>query len=77
MDTFYDSIKKEVNDKSLDIKNSFTQNIKDLEVDIQRLLDKKANLYDVTSMINNKADITVLQTKVYFLFRSKLGFRLG
>lgn len=71
MDNFYDSIKKEVNDSNLDIKNSFTQNIKNLEVDIQRLLDKKANLYDVTSMINNKADISVLQSKVYFLFRSK------
>ena len=42
--------------------------MKSFETEIVRILEKKANLYDVTSMLNNKADATTtnmsLQSKV-------------
>ena len=58
---------------------SNSQQLKNFENEINRVLDKKANLYEITTILNGKADIgsmnVTLQSKVkYYIinrFQSK------
>ena len=57
LDNLYKSIKTEMKNKIDEIKIYTQEYIKSFDNDIQISLDKKANLSEITPLINNKADI--------------------
>ena len=68
IDNLYKNIQNEISSRLDEHRSNFSQSIKNFETDISRVLEKKANLYDMTSMLNNKADVMTinmsLQSKV-------------
>ena len=69
LENLYKNLQNEISTRLEENTSIFSHKIKSFETDIGRLLEKKANLYDVTSMLNNKADATStnmsLQSKVF------------
>jgi hypothetical protein len=49
-------VKKEITEQQEDNKFGINQTLKTFENDINRVLEKKANIFDVTAMLNSKAD---------------------
>ena len=70
LENLFKNIQNEVSTRLEETTSSVSQNLKSFETDITRILDKKANLYEVTSMLNNKADAATtnmnIQSKVFF-----------
>ena len=68
LENLYKNIQNEISTRLDENILSSSQKMKSFETEIVRILEKKANLYDVTSMLNNKADATTtnmsLQSKV-------------
>lgn len=68
LENLFNNIQKEVLDKSEENRANINQTLKAFENDIQRALEKKANMYEVTTLLNNKADTAstnmALQSKV-------------
>ena len=56
LENIFKNIQKEISDKSEDNRITINQTLKSFENDIQRALEKKANMYEVTTLLNSKAD---------------------
>jgi hypothetical protein len=56
LENIFKNIQKEISDKSEDNRININQTLKSFESDIQRALEKKANMYEVTTLLNSKAD---------------------
>lgn len=56
LDNLYRNIMKDVSDKQDDSKSIVNKALKNFETDMFKLLDKKADLFELTNMLNNKAD---------------------
>ena len=61
LDNLYKTLLREINEKNDDAKNIVNKALKNFENDIFKLLDKKANQFDVTNALNSKADFGVTQ----------------
>lgn len=59
LENLYKTVLKDINDKIEDCKSVNNKAIKLFENDIFKILDKKANQFDVTNSLNNKADLGV------------------
>ncbi len=57
LDNVYKSLSREVNDKVEDMRMAVLKSNKALENDLFKLLDKKANLYDIQNALISKADL--------------------
>jgi hypothetical protein len=68
LENLYKNIQNEMSSRLDENSASVSQNMKSFEVEIQRILEKKANLYEITSILNNKADAATtnmtIQSKV-------------
>jgi len=68
LENVYKNLQKESLERADETMANTNKIIKNLENDISRALDKKSNLYDITSILNNKADSSTtnmqLQSKV-------------
>ena len=64
----FKSIQKEISDKIDENRLVINKSLNNFETDIKRLIEKKANLYDVNALLNSKADSSMvnlgLQSKV-------------
>jgi len=56
LENVYKNLQKESLERADETMANTNKIIKNLENDISRALDKKSNLYDITSILNNKAD---------------------
>lgn len=68
LENLFKNIQNEIQERIEIVTSLNNQQLKSVENDFNRLLDKKANLYEVTTMLNGKADIgsmnVTLQSKV-------------
>lgn len=56
IDNLYKNMQKEQADRFDENRININQTLKAFESDIQRVLEKKANMYEVTTLLNSKAD---------------------
>jgi hypothetical protein len=56
LENLFKNIQKEINEKSEENRLNINQTLKAFENDVHRALDKKANMFEVTTLVNNKAD---------------------
>lgn len=62
-------MQKEISDKIEENKKTLNQSLKSFENEIIKALDKKANMYDVTTLMNNKADAASINLAI----QNKIG----
>ena len=62
-------MQKEISDKTEENKKNVNQTLKSFENEIIKALDKKANMYDVTTLLNNKADAASINLAI----QNKIG----
>lgn len=56
LENLFKNIQKEILDRADENRNNVNQALKNFETDITRALEKKANMYEITTLLNNKAD---------------------
>ncbi len=56
LENLFKNIQKELSDQAEDTRQTVNQTLKVFEGDMTRVLDKKANLFEITTLINSKAD---------------------
>ena len=64
LNNMYKTIENNVNNKIIDSQNYMCEYIKNFDNDIKICLDKKANINEMNSLLNNKADINTIRVEL-------------